>query len=132
MKLLLDTHILLWAAAGTLPKKAIELIADEKNTLLFSAASIWEIVIKNGLNRSDFQVNAHELRNGLLNNGYAEIVVNSSHALMVEKLPFINKDPFDRILVAQAQYERATLVTSDKILAGYPCQINYIKPLKTL
>jgi len=70
MKLLLDTHLLLWAAAGMLPKKANELITDEENVLLFSAASIWEIVIKNGLNRFDFQVDTFMLHNGLLNNGY--------------------------------------------------------------
>jgi PIN domain nuclease of toxin-antitoxin system len=126
MKLLLDTHLLLWAAAGTLPKKAKELIAEEKNILLFSAASIWEIVIKNGLQRPDFQVDVFMLHNGLLNNGYVEVVVDSYHSLITGTLPLIHKDPFDRILVAQTQAEKATLVTSDKILTKYPCSVIYV------
>ena len=127
MKLLLDTHILLWAAAGTLPKKAAILIENEANTLLFSSASIWEIVIKNSLNRSDFQVNAGMLYNGLLDNGYSEITVNGNHSLITGKLPSLHKDPFDRILVAQALDEKATLITSDKILTEYPCSVVFVK-----
>jgi PIN domain nuclease of toxin-antitoxin system len=133
MKLLLDTHLLLWAAADTLPKKAKELIANEDNILLFSAASIWEIVIKNGLGRLDFQIDTYMLHNGLLNNGYLEIAVDSYHSLFVGKLPLIHKDPFDRILVAQAQMEKATLLTCDKILTDYPCSvicINHPRKLK--
>ena len=127
MKLLLDTHILLWAAAGTLPKKAAALIKNEANTLLFSAASIWEIVIKNGLNRSDFQVDASMLYNGLLDNGYNEIAISGSHSLIVGKLPSLHKDPFDRIIVAQAQHEKATIITSDEILTEYPCSVIFVK-----
>jgi PIN domain nuclease of toxin-antitoxin system len=123
MNLLLDTHILLWAAAGTLPKKAVELIASEQNTLLFSTASIWEIVIKNGLGRSDFQIDVNALHNGLLNSGYVEVAISSRHTIITGTLPLIHKDPFDRILVAQAQYEKATLLTSDNILAKYPCSV---------
>jgi len=128
MKLLLDTHILLWAAAGILPEKAKEFIKDEENMLLFSAASIWEIVIKNGLNRPNFQVDAYMLHNGLLNNGYVEIAIDSYHTLMTEKLPKVHKDPFDRILVTQAQTEKATIITSDKIFSEYPCSAIYVKP----
>jgi PIN domain nuclease of toxin-antitoxin system len=130
MKLLLDTHILLWAAADTLPKKAEELITNEENILLFSAASIWEIVIKNNLSRLNFQVDTFMLHNGLLNNGYIEVAIDSYHSLVTGKLPLIHKDPFDRILVAQAQAERATLITCDKILTEYPCSTIYIKPPK--
>jgi len=130
MKLLLDTSMLLWAATGILPKKAKELIANEENMLLFSSASIWEIVIKNGLNRSNFQVDTYMLHNGLLNNGYVEVPIDSYHSLLTEKLPKIHKDPFDRILVAQAQTERATIITSDVILTEYPCSVIYIKPPK--
>jgi len=130
MKLLLDTHLLLWAASGTLPQKAKELIMNEENILLFSAASIWEIVIKNGLGRQDFQVDTYMLHNGLLNNGYIEIAIDSYHSLSTGKLPLIHKDPFDRILVAQAQAEKATLLTCDKILTDYACSVIYIKPPK--
>ncbi len=128
MKLLLDTHILLLAATDLLPKKIEELITTEENSLFFSAASIWEIVIKNDLNRPDFQVDSYMLHNELLNNGYAEIAIDSYHTLMTGKLPRLHKDPFDRILVAQAQAERATIVTCDEILTQYPCSVIYFKP----
>jgi PIN domain nuclease of toxin-antitoxin system len=132
MKLLLDTHLLLWAAADKLPKKAKELIIDETNILLFSAASIWEIVIKNNLKYPDFQVDAFMLHNGLLNNGYVEVAIDSYHSLITGKLPLMHKDPFDRILVAQAQAEKATLVTCDKKLTKYPCSVIYVKPTKMM
>ena len=131
MKLLLDTHLLIWAASGILPQKAKKLITNEENMLLFSAASIWEVVIKNGLGRQGFQVDAYMLHNGLLNNGYTEVAVDSYHSLFTGKLPLIHKDPFDRILVAQAQAEKATLLTCDKILTGYPCSVIYVKPKLT-
>jgi len=129
MKLLLDTHILLWAAAGTLPKKAEKLIKDEGNTFLFSSASIWEVVIKNGLGRPSFQIDTRALYDGLLGNGYMEVAVNGHHSLMTGILPMIHKDPFDRILVAQALHEKATLVTCDKVLVEYPCPVVYIEPV---
>jgi PIN domain nuclease of toxin-antitoxin system len=128
MNLLLDTHILLWVAAGKLPKKVAELIASDVNTILFSTASIWEMVIKNGLGRPNFQLDVSELYNGLLNSGYTELTINSRQSIIVGTLPPIHKDPFDRILVAQALYEKATLVTYDDILAEYPCSVIHIKP----
>jgi len=127
MNLLLDTHILIWVAAGKLPEKIAGLIANNVNTLLFSTASIWEVAIKNGLGRPDFQVDVDALYNGLLNSGYTEVAINSRHAIIIGTLPPIHKDPFDRILVAQAQYEKATLVTCDGILAKYPCSVMCIK-----
>src|SRR6185437_173434 len=112
MKLLLDTHLLLWAAYAPqrIPKAAQELIEDQTNDLLFSAASIWEIVIKRGLERADFQVDPSLLRRGLLDNGYTELPITSTHALQLEHLPTEDKDPFDRILVAQAISEGITLL----------------------
>ena len=122
MNLLLDTHILLWAAAAPqrLPAEAINLISDNSNRLYFSAANLWEIVIKNGLQRPDFQVDPHLLRRGLLDNDYDELMINSQHALAVSHLPFLHKDPFDRILVAQAQSEGFLLLTVDEQVAQYP------------
>ena len=104
MKLLLDTHLLLWAASepDRLPEAAATAIADEGHELYFSAASIWEIVIKGGLGRDDFEVDANLLRRGLVDNGYAELAIASSHAIAVSALPSLHKDPFDRMLVAQA------------------------------
>ena len=122
MKLLLDTHLLLWAA-GTpdlLSRTARRLLNDSDNNLLFSSASLWEVTIKRGLGRADFQVDPRLLRRGLLDNDYAELAVTSEHAIAVDSLPPIHKDPFDRILLAQAIAEGITLLTSDPVVAQYP------------
>lgn len=119
MKLLIDTHLLLWAAQDSLPKKAIRYFEDEDNELFFSSASIWEIIIKKGLNRKDFQIDTTAFYYGLLNNDYTEIEVSSRHALLVADLPKIHKDPFDRILAAQAIAEEAYLLTQDETLSQY-------------
>ena len=119
MKLLIDTHLLLWAAADMLPEKALPYFDNEENQLFFSPASIWEVIIKNGLNRPDFQVNPVALYWGLLDNGYIELAINSRHALLVADLPPAHKDPFDRILIAQAKAEGALLLSSDKIVSQY-------------
>ncbi len=122
MKLLLDTHVLLWAAGepGRLSAAARALIDDPGNELLFSAGSLWEIAIKRGLGRDDFQVDARLLRRGLLDNGYGELPIASEHAVAIDSLPQIHKDPFDRILVAQATVEGITLLTVDPVVAQYP------------
>ena len=119
MKLLLDTHILLWSAIDKLPVGAAEYILDESNTLYFSLASIWEIVIKRGLNRPDFYVDPYMLYNGLLDNGYEELPITSSHVLAIGTLPDIHKDPFDRLLLAQAITEKIHLLTSDTQMTQY-------------
>ena len=122
MKLLLDTHLLLWVAGEPekLPPAARKLIADPENELLFSAASLWEIAIKRGLERPDFQVDGRVLRRALLDNRYLELSVTSAHAVSVDELPPIHKDPFDRILIAQATVEGITLLTVDPLVAKYP------------
>lgn len=122
MKLLLDTRLLLWAAGQPdwLPMEARALIDSPENELFFSAASIWEVVVKGNLGRDDFRADARLLRRGLLDNGYGELPVGSEHAVAVGNLPPIHKDPFDRILVAQAQVEGITLLTVDPLVAGYP------------
>lgn len=121
MKLLLDTHILLWAAND--PQRLSEttrtLLLEPANTLYFSAVSLWEIVIKRGLGRSDFIVDPHRLRRLLLANGYTELAVNSEHVLQVDRLPPLHKDPFDRLLIAQAQTEALLLVTVDRMVVQY-------------
>jgi PIN domain nuclease of toxin-antitoxin system len=122
MKLLLDTHVLLWAAGepARLSASARRLINDAANEPLFSVASLWEIAIKRGLGRKDFQVDARLLRRGLLDNGYSELPIMSDHVVAVEDLPAIHKDPFDRLLVAQATVEGITLLTLDLVVARYP------------
>ena len=122
MKLLLDTHLLLWAAGEPkrLPKDILTLLEDEDNELMFSAASLWEVAIKSGLGRKDFRVEARLLRRGLLDNGYSELPIVSDHVVVIESLPPIHKDPFDRVLVAQATVEGITLLTNDPVVAQYP------------
>ncbi|MBI3491491.1 MAG: type II toxin-antitoxin system VapC family toxin [Acidobacteria bacterium] len=121
MKLLLDTQILLWAAGQPerLSAAARRLLNNQRNELLFSAASLWEIAIKNTLGRADFRVEPRQLRRGLLDNGYVELPVTSEHAVNVDGLPPLHKDPFDRMLLAQAISEGITLLTGDSHLARY-------------
>jgi PIN domain nuclease of toxin-antitoxin system len=121
MRLLLDTHLLLWAAGepDRLSTVARRLIKDAGNELMFSAASFWEIAIKRGLGRDDFQVDPRLLRRGLLDNSYSELLIGSDHALAIDGLPRLHKDPFDRILVAQAMVEGITLLTVDPLVAQY-------------
>lgn len=122
MKLLLDTHLLLWAAGQPeqLSATARTLLDDPQNELLFSAASLWEVAIKRGLGRDDFRVDPRLLRRGLLDNGYSELAITSQHAVAIEGLPPIHKDPFDRILVAQSIVEGIALLTTDPVVAQYP------------
>lgn len=122
MKLLLDTHILIWAS-GPFPQlspAASALIDDPQNVVLFSAASVWEIAIKAGAGRRDFHVDPRIFRENMLRAGYEELPVRSEHAVAVGDLPPIHKDPFDRILIAQARVEGLTLLTSDSVVASYP------------
>jgi PIN domain nuclease of toxin-antitoxin system len=121
MKLLLDTHLLLWAAGEPrrLSKPARRLIDNPDNELLFSAASLWEVAIKRRLGREDFKVDARLLRRGLLDNGYSELPIISDHVVATESLPLLHRDPFDRILVAQATVEGVTLLTIDSQVSQY-------------
>jgi PIN domain nuclease of toxin-antitoxin system len=122
VKLLLDTQLLLWAAGQPerLSAAARRLLNNPRNELFFSAASLWEIAIKHTLGRDDFRAEPRVLRRGLLDNGYAELPITSEHAVNIDTLPPLHKDPFDRILVAQAFSEGITLLTVDTQLAQYP------------
>ena len=121
MKLLLDTHLLLWAAGAPerLSAAARALIDDPANTPIFSVASLWEIAIKRGLGRPDFDVDPRRLRRGLLDNGYEELPITSAHVVAVDGPP-IHRDPFDRLLISQAITEGVLLLTADARLAAYP------------
>ncbi|HXC25625.1 MAG TPA: type II toxin-antitoxin system VapC family toxin [Gemmatimonadaceae bacterium] len=122
MKVLLDTHVLLWAASA--PEKlslATRTLLEDPNTMLyFSPVSLWEIAIKRSLGRTDFVVDARVFRRGLLDNGYQELSLTSEHAVSIDSLPPLHKDPFDRMLVAQATAEGITLLTADALVAQYP------------
>lgn len=121
MKLLLDTHIVLWAAGQPerLSESARTLLTTPENILFFSVASIWEIVIKRGLGRDDFKVNPRRLREMLIAHGYSELPVGAEHVLAVESLPPMHKDPFDRLLLAQARTEGMILLTVDASVSQY-------------
>ena len=128
MNLLLDTHVLLWAAGAPerLPDAARVLIEDPGAESIFSAASLWEVAVKNRLGRADFSVDPRLLRRGLLENGYMELAVTGVHAVAVDLLPPIHEDPFDRILIAQAQTEGIMLLTADRIIGRYPGPIRVL------
>jgi PIN domain nuclease of toxin-antitoxin system len=121
VKLLLDSHLLLWSATDPdkISKAARQLIDDAENEPFFSVASLWEIAIKSGLGREDFDVDVRLLRRELVDNGYGELPVTSTHAVAVADLPPHHRDPFDRMLVAQANSEGFTLLTSDPAVAAY-------------
>jgi len=128
VKCLLDTHLLVWATnkPDKLSNEAAVVIDAPENELYFSAVSIWEVAIKQSLKRSDFTVEAAVLRRGLLEHGYKELPLTSSHSLAVITLPPIHQDPFDRILIAQAISENITLLTSDRRIAQYPGPIRRV------
>ncbi len=121
MKLLLDTHLLLWAAEGIgLSPRAVSLINDEDNALHFSAASIWEIAIKSSLGKPDFSVEPNLFRRALLESGYKEVPITGAHSVGVSTLQDLHKDPFDRILIAQAITEGIILLSADPAVLSYP------------
>lgn len=122
MTLLLDTQLLLWAAGHPerLSAAARRLLNDPSNELFFSAASLWEIAIKHTLGRDDFRVEPRVLRRRLMESGYVELPVTSDHAVNIDALPPLHKDPFDRLLLAQAYAEGITLLTVDAQMARYP------------
>ena len=122
MTLLLDTHVLLWASGmpERLPDKARDLIEDPETKPFFSVVSLWEVAVKNGLGRAEFNVDPRLLRRGLLENDYTELNVTGAHAVAVDLLPPIHKDPFDRLLVVQASIEELTFLTADRTVARYP------------
>ncbi|HTY50523.1 MAG TPA: type II toxin-antitoxin system VapC family toxin [Steroidobacteraceae bacterium] len=121
MNLLLDTHVALWAITDSskLPKKARELIESHSASIWISAASIWEIAIKHGLDRRDMPVSSRDAMEYFRESGYRFLPVAAEHAVAVEALPDHHRDPFDRMLVAQALIEPMRLMTHDAVVARY-------------
>lgn len=121
MRFLLDTHFLLWAAfePHKLSNGEKNLILDKKNEMIFSTISIWEIAIKKSKNKSSIYPAAAALRTGLLLNGYKELPVFGRHTLELQYLPPLHKDPFDRMLIAQARSDGLVLLTRDRIMLEY-------------
>ena len=128
MRVLLDTHIAMWTffQQRRLSVKARSLIEDRQNSLIFSTASLWEIAIKRALGKREFQFDPRVLRRAMLDDGYEELPVLGQHAVEVDSLPPIHKDPFDRILIAQAMVEGITLLTPDPVIAKYPGPIRKV------
>ena len=93
---------------------------------MFSPASLWEVAFKSGLARKDFHVDARLLRRGLLDNGFVELSITSEHAVSIESLPPIHKDPFDRLLISQSMVEGITLLTADALMARYPAPVQCV------
>ncbi|HET9108658.1 MAG TPA: type II toxin-antitoxin system VapC family toxin [Steroidobacteraceae bacterium] len=117
MRVLLDTHLLLWALASPskLSSKARQRI--ESSEVFASAASIWEISIKSALGK--LEANPAEVLSGIEAAGFDHLPISGEHAAEVVDLPHLHKDPFDRLLVAQARVERMILLTDDDTLGGY-------------
>lgn len=128
MRLLLDTHLVVWASLGMekLPPVARQMMADPAAELVVSAVSLWEVAIKAALRRHNFPVRVEALRQHLLDSGYQELAVTGHHAVGVASLPLIHKDPFDRLLLAQALVEDITLLTVDARLAQYPVPVRLV------
>jgi PIN domain nuclease of toxin-antitoxin system len=134
MRLLLDTHILLWSAGWSfsespktrISRAAIDLIDDEDNEAFFSAASVWEVAIKYARGDTDFAVEPNVFRRSMAESGYTELTITGRHAAAVAGLAMIHKDPFDRLLIAQAIVEGITLLTADKTVATYPGPIRLV------
>ena len=121
MNLLLDTHVLLWAAydPARLSTRASNLILDPANSLYFSVASLWEVAIKSSLGRADFSIDPAELRLSLVANEYGELPIEAAHVLRLATLPPLHADPFDRMLLAQAMAEGFVLLTQDAKVIDY-------------
>ncbi|MGA3263690.1 MAG: type II toxin-antitoxin system VapC family toxin [Terracidiphilus sp.] len=122
MIFLLDTQIAVWALFDDprLKQTARDILNGPGNEFRFSACSIWELAIKRALNKPGFQHDPHQIRGYLLRNGCEELTVQGEHAVAVGSLPPIHKDPFDRMLIAQAIVEGITLLTTDAVIAEYP------------
>lgn len=122
MNYLVDTHFLIWLSmqSSRLTPHARSLLADPNNTIYFSAVSIFEVAIKQQLAKADFDVDTGVLRRTMIEKGYIELAVDGVQAVHVSRLPPIHRDPFDRLLVAQANVEGITLITADEQIALYP------------
>jgi len=121
MKFLLDTHFILWLPIGGrgISRSARALLDSSANEFLFSAASLWEIALKRARYRGTFGFDPREIRMRMFENGYEELPISGKHVLGVDALAPIHKDPFDRLLIAQAIVEGITLLTVDATVAQY-------------
>jgi PIN domain nuclease of toxin-antitoxin system len=128
MKFLLDTHLVVWVPASgpRLTRQARLILEAPGNSFSFSVVSLWELAIKRSIGKLDPRLDPRLLRRGLMSMGYEELPVSGEHAVAVDSLPPIHKDPFDRLLIAQAMIEGITLLTADATIARYPGPIRKV------
>lgn len=121
MRLLLDTHVLLWAMLKSplLGAPAIALLESAEHDVFFSAVNVLEIAIKAGLDRPDFNADAQAVATNAVAAGFVPVPVGVHHAANIRLLPLLHKDPFDRLLLSQAQIEGMTLLTRDAAVLRY-------------
>jgi PIN domain nuclease of toxin-antitoxin system len=133
MRLLLDTNILIWAVdnPGVLDLRTQNALRNKANDIYFSAASIWEIAIKAGLGKSGFAVEPDVIAEAARTTGFIELSVYSRDASGVQHLPDYHKDPFDRLLIAQALAGPYQFLTSDAALTAYSPLVSLVTPIKS-
>lgn len=122
MKILCDTHVLLWYLQGEsqrFSQQTQDRLLDEANALYFSTASIWEIAIKHRLGKPDFSFDPKIISDELLQQGFTVLNITLPHVLAVSKLALTHNDPFDRLLIVQAEWERLHLFTADSKILHY-------------
>ena len=126
---LLDTQLLIWMAFAPeqLPSKLIPDLEDRQQRFFVSVVSLWEVAIKRSLNRPFFQFDAAELRQQLQREGFEELPIQAEHCLAVQNLPWHHKDPFDRLLIAQAQQEQIQLLSCDQSLSQYGACVTLLR-----
>ncbi len=129
MRCLLDSHLLVWISEESpkLPRHLLSMLEDEDNSFFFSSVSLWELAIKSALGKRDYQVDVIQLYSELVEHEYVELSLQSRHAFALENLPPIHKDPFDRILIAQASAEGMLLLTADETIAQYRGPIRLVR-----
>ena len=128
MRLLLDTHVLLWAVgmSGRLSTATRQMLETPDNEVYYSAANLWEIAIKSRLRRTDFRVDPEQLLAALPAMDFTELPITARHAAAVARLPPLHRDPFDRLLIAQSQVEPMILLTNDELLVQYGASVRLI------
>ena len=128
MKLLLDTHLLIWASSmpRRLSSSALAYLEDSDNEIIYSVASLWEVAVKFSRGKPDFLIEPKAFREGLKRNGFRELPVLAEHAIAEAGLPPIHKDPFDRLLIAQSQVEGVLLLTADDWIAQYAGFVRHV------
>jgi PIN domain nuclease of toxin-antitoxin system len=128
VRLLLDTHVLVWMTSESrrLSADARNLLGDPDNELLYSVVSLWELAIKYGLRRTEILLDPRAMRRELLDSGFVELDVTGEHVVAIGRLPPLHRDPFDRLLIAQSIIEGITLITADPIVARYPAPVRRV------